>query len=79
MKGEIHLRFFCYLVFVGVATGPRTLTVLGRDVTLRKTCGSIADCTFDELCGAVSVCIAYIKLSDTSADSFPLCFFCSCC
>lgn len=35
--------------------GPRSLTVLGRDVTLQKTCGSIADCTFDELCGRVSV------------------------
>uniref|UniRef100_A0A671V780 AFG1 like ATPase b n=1 Tax=Sparus aurata TaxID=8175 RepID=A0A671V780_SPAAU len=32
-------------------TGPRVLTVLGRDLTLEKTCGSIADCTFDELCG----------------------------
>ncbi|XP_058470045.1 lactation elevated protein 1 homolog B isoform X3 [Solea solea] len=32
-------------------TGPRMLSVLGRDVTLNKTCGSIADCTFDELCG----------------------------
>ncbi|XP_037304736.2 lactation elevated protein 1 homolog B isoform X1 [Pungitius pungitius] len=32
-------------------TGPRLLTVLGRDVTLEKTCGSIADCSFDELCG----------------------------
>ncbi|XP_037541087.1 lactation elevated protein 1 homolog B [Nematolebias whitei] len=32
-------------------TGRRVLSVLGRDVTLKKTCGSIADCTFDELCG----------------------------
>ncbi|XP_030261104.1 lactation elevated protein 1 homolog B isoform X2 [Sparus aurata] len=32
-------------------SGPRVLTVLGRDLTLEKTCGSIADCTFDELCG----------------------------
>ncbi|KAM4632828.1 lactation elevated protein 1 homolog B [Polymixia lowei] len=31
-------------------TGPRVLRVQGREVTLRKTCGSIADCTFDELC-----------------------------
>ncbi|XP_071383005.1 lactation elevated protein 1 homolog B [Centroberyx affinis] len=31
-------------------TGPRALTVQGREVTLGKTCGSIADCTFDELC-----------------------------
>lgn len=40
---------------VFIVTGPRLLTVLGRDVTLEKTCGSIADCTFDELCGRVSV------------------------
>ncbi|XP_029903757.1 lactation elevated protein 1 homolog B isoform X2 [Myripristis murdjan] len=31
-------------------TGPQVLTVQGREVTLEKTCGSIADCTFDELC-----------------------------
>lgn len=39
---------------VSLITGPRLLSVLGRDVTLEKTCGSIADCTFDELCGRVS-------------------------
>lgn len=39
---------------VSLVTGPRLLSVLGRDVTLEKTCGSIADCTFDELCGRVS-------------------------
>lgn len=42
---------------VSLVTGPRVLTVLGRDLTLEKTCGSIADCTFDELCGRVSVSI----------------------
>lgn len=41
-------------VCVCVVPGPRTLSVLGRDVTLLKTCGSIADCTFSELCGKVS-------------------------
>ncbi|XP_072299268.1 lactation elevated protein 1 homolog B [Eucyclogobius newberryi] len=30
---------------------PRVLSVQGREVTLRKTCGSVADCTFEELCG----------------------------
>ncbi|XP_068198015.1 lactation elevated protein 1 homolog B [Antennarius striatus] len=33
------------------ATGPRLMTVLGRDVILEKTCGSVADCSFEELCG----------------------------
>ncbi|KAM6954100.1 lactation elevated protein 1 homolog B-like [Aplochiton taeniatus] len=31
-------------------TCPRVLEVQGREVTLEKTCGSIADCTFQELC-----------------------------
>lgn len=47
----------CIVGCVSIVTGPRSLTVLGRDVTLEKTCGSIADCTFDELCGRVSVFI----------------------
>lgn len=45
-----------------VVTGPRTLKVLGRDITLQKTCGSIADCTFDELCGRVSICNIYVYI-----------------
>ncbi|XP_055041928.2 lactation elevated protein 1 homolog B isoform X2 [Misgurnus anguillicaudatus] len=31
-------------------TRPRVLNVLGREVTLSRTCGTIADCTFQELC-----------------------------
>ncbi|XP_016888896.1 lactation elevated protein 1 homolog B isoform X2 [Cynoglossus semilaevis] len=30
--------------------GPKVLSVLGRDVILKKTSGSIADCSFEELC-----------------------------
>lgn len=30
---------------------PCQLCVQGREVTLTKTCGSLADCTFEELCG----------------------------
>lgn len=51
-------QWYCW-VCVSIVTGPRSLTVLGRDVTLEKTCGSIADCTFDELCGRVSVFILF--------------------
>ncbi|CAL8110863.1 unnamed protein product [Orchesella dallaii] len=29
---------------------PKTLTILGRNVTFEKTCGQIVDCTFEELC-----------------------------
>ncbi|KAF0023599.1 hypothetical protein F2P81_024229 [Scophthalmus maximus] len=44
-------------------TGPRVLTVLGRDVTLGKTCGSIADCTFDELCGRPLGASDYLEMA----------------
>ncbi|XP_047430447.1 lactation elevated protein 1 homolog B isoform X2 [Mugil cephalus] len=44
-------------------TGPRVLSVLGRDVTLRKTCGSIADCTFDELCGRPMGASDYLEMA----------------
>ncbi|KAF7648203.1 hypothetical protein LDENG_00160430, partial [Lucifuga dentata] len=44
-------------------TGPRVLTVLGRDVTLQKTCGSVADCTFDELCGRPLGASDYLEMA----------------
>ncbi|XP_036941703.1 lactation elevated protein 1 homolog B isoform X2 [Acanthopagrus latus] len=44
-------------------TGPRVLTVLGRDLTLEKTCGSIADCTFDELCGRPLGASDYLEMA----------------
>ncbi|CAL1586573.1 unnamed protein product [Knipowitschia caucasica] len=33
------------------AVVPRVLQVQGRELTLWRTCGSVADCTFEELCG----------------------------
>ncbi|KAM9354974.1 lactation elevated protein 1 homolog B [Pholidichthys leucotaenia] len=45
------------------ATGPHVLSVLGRDVTLEKTCGSIADCTFDELCGRPLGAADYLEIA----------------
>ncbi|XP_068433147.1 lactation elevated protein 1 homolog B [Clinocottus analis] len=44
-------------------TGPRLLTVLGRDVMLEKTCGSIADCSFDELCGRPLGASDYLEMA----------------
>lgn len=47
---------------VSIVTGPRVLSVQGRELTLEKTCGSVADCTFDELCGRVSklyICVFF--------------------
>lgn len=36
-------------------TRPRILRVQGRELRLRKACGAVADCTFEELCDRVSV------------------------
>ncbi|XP_003971933.3 lactation elevated protein 1 homolog B isoform X1 [Takifugu rubripes] len=44
-------------------TGPRTLSVLGRDVNLQKTCGSVADCTFNELCGKPLGASDYLEMT----------------
>nr|XP_061843247.1 lactation elevated protein 1 homolog B-like [Nerophis lumbriciformis] len=44
-------------------TGPQVLTVLGREVTLEKTCGSIADCTFHELCGRSLGASDYLEMA----------------
>lgn len=41
-------------VCISIVTGPRVLTVQGRELRLEKTCGNIADCTFKELCDRVS-------------------------
>uniref|UniRef100_I3K6H0 AFG1 like ATPase b n=1 Tax=Oreochromis niloticus TaxID=8128 RepID=I3K6H0_ORENI len=46
-----------------LATGPRVLSVLGRDVTLEKTCGTVADCTFDELCGRALGASDYLEMA----------------
>lgn len=40
--------------FLSLVTRPRTLKLLAREVSLMKTCGTIADCTFEELCDRVS-------------------------
>ncbi|XP_061741652.1 lactation elevated protein 1 homolog B [Nerophis ophidion] len=44
-------------------TGPQVLSVLGREVTLEKTCGSIADCTFHELCGRSLGASDYLEMA----------------
>uniref|UniRef100_A0AAV2JI13 AFG1-like ATPase n=1 Tax=Knipowitschia caucasica TaxID=637954 RepID=A0AAV2JI13_KNICA len=51
---------------------PRILNVLNRKVRLNKVCGSIADCTFEELCDRVSG--GRIRLCDrVSGGSIMLC------
>ncbi|CAL8392109.1 unnamed protein product [Arctogadus glacialis] len=45
------------------AMGPRVLTVLGREVVLEKTCGSLADCTFHQLCGTPTGACDYLEMA----------------
>lgn len=42
---------------------PRTLTIKERNVTFAKTCGRVADCTFDELCDRPLGAIDYLMMS----------------
>ncbi|XP_030626702.1 lactation elevated protein 1 homolog B [Chanos chanos] len=44
-------------------TRSRVLTVLGRQVTLSRTCGTIADCTFEELCNRPLGAIDYLEIA----------------
>ncbi|XP_041951748.1 lactation elevated protein 1 homolog B isoform X2 [Alosa sapidissima] len=44
-------------------TRPRVLTVLGRKLHLSRTCGSIADCTFQELCDQPLGASDYLEIS----------------
>uniref|UniRef100_A0A3P9NDI0 AFG1 like ATPase b n=1 Tax=Poecilia reticulata TaxID=8081 RepID=A0A3P9NDI0_POERE len=57
----VEVNFQCILV--SLVTRSRVLTVLGRDVTLQKTCGSIADCTFEELCGKPTGASDYLEMA----------------
>ncbi|GIY63019.1 AFG1-like ATPase [Caerostris extrusa] len=42
---------------------PKTLTIKNRNVTLQKTCGQVADCTFKELCDRPLGAIDYLVIS----------------
>ncbi|HIE82490.1 MAG TPA: cell division protein ZapE [Dehalococcoidia bacterium] len=42
---------------------PKTVRIKGRDVSFAKTCGQIADCDFQELCGRPLWTNDYIKMS----------------
>ncbi|XP_070972366.1 AFG1 like ATPase a isoform X1 [Oncorhynchus clarkii lewisi] len=44
-------------------TRPRTLKLLAREVSLMKTCGTIADCTFEELCDRPLGASDYLEIS----------------
>lgn len=40
----------------------KTLTIMGRNVIFKKTCGSVADCEFDELCDRALGAVDYLSL-----------------
>ncbi|XP_018019092.2 putative ATPase N2B [Hyalella azteca] len=42
---------------------PRTFSYSGRNLTLHKTCGQVADCSFDELCTQPLAAMDYLQLS----------------
>lgn len=44
-------------------TRPRTIRIKGRDVSFKKTCGGIADCSFEELCGRPLWTNDYLKMT----------------
>lgn len=44
-------------------TRPRSLKVNGRTLTLNKACGTIADCTFEELCDRPVGASDYLEIS----------------
>ncbi|KAL2098867.1 hypothetical protein ACEWY4_005347 [Coilia grayii] len=46
-------------------TRPRTLNVRNRKLTLSKACGTILDCTFDELCDRPLGASDYLMISNT--------------
>jgi len=41
---------------------PRTISIRGRNVTFRKTCGQVLDSTFEELCDRVRGLLYYYYL-----------------
>ncbi|KAG8221977.1 hypothetical protein J437_LFUL014466, partial [Ladona fulva] len=42
---------------------PRTVNIKGRNVTFSRTCGQVADCTFEELCDRPLGASDYLQLS----------------
>ena len=42
---------------------PRVLTIKGRNVSFAKTCGGVADCTFEELCDRPLGAVDYLAIS----------------
>ena len=43
---------------------PKTIRIKGRDVTFAKTCGQVADCEFEELCGRPLWTNDYLKMAN---------------
>jgi len=43
---------------------PRILTIKGRNVSFEKTCGQVADCTFEEICDRPLGAADYLRMSN---------------
>jgi len=48
---------------------PLIVRIKGRDVSFRKTCGRIADCTFEELCERPLWTSDYLKMTQVRKNS----------
>uniref|UniRef100_A0A671SQL9 Lactation elevated protein 1-like n=1 Tax=Sinocyclocheilus anshuiensis TaxID=1608454 RepID=A0A671SQL9_9TELE len=55
--------FYLFIVFIITVTRPRSLKVHSRILTLAKACGTIADCTFEELCDRPVGVSDYLEIS----------------
>ncbi|XP_077018682.1 AFG1-like ATPase isoform X1 [Tamandua tetradactyla] len=53
-------------------TRPRILKVRGRELLLNKACGTIADCTFEELCERDGIVDPTVPGLDSSWESSPM-------
>ena len=53
-EGEINNIFKLLCSMENDIIRPKTLTIMGRNVTFNRTCGQVLDSTFSELCVRVS-------------------------
>lgn len=62
-QGELDQLFKIFASRENDIERPKTLSILGRNVTFNKTCGRVADCSFDELCDRPLGAADYLSMS----------------